>query len=154
MYIDFHDKTKSVPTEMIDLLQRLLLFASEREDVPFEAEVSINFVSNKEIRELNRNYRQQDSSTDVISFAMQEKVEGEAPIIGEDIPLMLGDIVISIEKAEEQAQDYEHSFERELSFLTIHGFLHLLGYDHLHTDEEKVMLQKQNDILGAFDIER
>ncbi|HLQ71844.1 MAG TPA: rRNA maturation RNase YbeY, partial [Bacillota bacterium] len=102
----------------------------------------------------NRNYRQQDKPTDVISFALQERVEGETPIVGEDIPLVLGDIVVSIDKAEEQAKDYDHSFERELAFLTIHGFLHLLGYDHMNKDEEKVMFQKQEDILGAFGIER
>lgn len=154
MYIDFHDKTKSVSTEVIDLLQRLLIFAAEQEGISGEAEVSINFVSNKEIQELNRNYRQQDRPTDVISFALQERVEGEMPIVGEDIPLVLGDIVISIDKTEEQAKDYDHSFERELSFLTIHGFLHLLGYDHHHENDEKEMFQKQDDILGAFGIER
>ena len=154
MYIDFHDKTKSVSADIIDLLQRLLLFAAKQESISDEAEVSVNFVSNKEIQELNRNYRQQDKPTDVISFALQERVEGETPIVGEDIPLVLGDIVVSIDKAEEQAKDYDHSFERELAFLTIHGFLHLLGYDHMNKDEEKVMFQKQEDILGAFGIER
>lgn len=154
MHIDFHDRTKSVPTEVIDLLQRLLLFTSEREGISGEAEVSINFVTDKEIQELNRNYRQQDKPTDVISFALQERAEGELSIVGEDIPLVLGDIVISVDKAHEQAKDYDHSFERELSFLTIHGFLHLLGYDHIHEEEEKVMFQKQEDILGAFGIER
>src|SRR5699024_8021397 len=138
----------------IDLLERLWLFAAGEEGISGEAEVSINFVSNKEIQELNRNYRQQDQPTDVISFALQEKVEGEMPIVGEDIPLVLGDIVISIDKTKEQAKEYDHSFERELSFLTIHGFLHLIGYDHLHEEEEKVMFQKQENILGAFGIER
>lgn len=154
MHIDFHDKTKSVPAEIIDLLQRLLLFTAKEESVTSEAEVSVNFVSDKEIQELNRNYRQQDRATDVISFALQERVEGETPIVGEDIPLVLGDIVISIDKAMEQAEDYDHSFERELSFLTIHGFLHLLGYDHLYEEDEKIMFQKQDAILGAFDLER
>jgi len=154
MHIDFHDKTKSVSADIIDLLQRLLMFSAKQEGISGEAEVSVNFVSNKEIQELNRNYRQQDKPTDVISFALQERVEGETPIVGEDIPLVLGDIVVSVEKAEEQAKDYDHSFERELSFLIIHGFLHLLGYDHSHEDEEKLMFQKQEDILGAFGIGR
>ncbi|HLR03852.1 MAG TPA: rRNA maturation RNase YbeY [Virgibacillus sp.] len=154
MYIDFHDKTKSVPAETIDLLQRLLLFTAKEEGITLEAEVSVNFVSDREIQELNRNYRQQDRPTDVISFALQERVEGETPIVGEDIPLVLGDIVISIDKAWEQSKDYDHSFERELSFLTIHGFLHLLGYDHIQEEDEKIMFQKQDAILGAFDIER
>lgn len=154
MYIDFHDKTKSVPTDYIDLLQRLLIFAAEKEVVSKEAEVSINFIDNKEIQELNRNYRQKDTPTDVISFALQETVEGEVDIIGEDIPLTLGDIVISVDMAKEQAIDYDHSFERELAFLTIHGFLHLLGYDHMNKADETIMFAKQEAILGEFGIER
>lgn len=154
MSIDFHDGTKRVPSDMIDVLHRLLLFASKQENIPDEAELSINFVTNQEIREINRNYRQNDRATDVISFAMQEKIEGEMAIMDEDMPLVLGDIVISIDKAHEQAKTYDHSFERELAFLTIHGFLHLLGYDHMHHEEEKIMMQKQEDILGTFGIER
>ncbi|HLR40727.1 MAG TPA: rRNA maturation RNase YbeY, partial [Virgibacillus sp.] len=147
MHIDFHDQTRSVPTDDIDLLQRLIIFTAEREGVSREAEVSINFVDNKEIQELNRNYRQQDKTTDVISFALQESVDGELDIVGEDIPLVLGDIVISVDKAKEQAVEYNHSLERELGFLTVHGFLHLLGYDHMTEEDEKKMFQKQEAIL-------
>jgi len=154
MYIDFHDNTNSVHTDYIDLLTRLLNFASEKEGVSPEAEMSVNFVDNKEIQELNRNYRQKDSPTDVISFAMQESVEGEMDIIGEDMPLTLGDIVISVDKAKEQAIDYGHSFKRELAFLTVHGFLHLLGYDHMTKSDEEKMFGRQEEILGEFGIER
>ncbi|OZU89935.1 rRNA maturation RNase YbeY [Virgibacillus indicus] len=154
MHIDFHDQTKSVPTDYIDLLQRLVVYTAEKEGISQEAELSVNFVDNKEIQELNRNYRQKDMPTDVISFAMQETVEGELDIIGEDIPLMLGDIVISVDKAKEQAEDYNHSFERELGFLTVHGFLHLLGYDHINKDDEEIMFKRQEEILGEFGIER
>ncbi|AIF43395.1 rRNA maturation RNase YbeY [Virgibacillus sp. SK37] len=154
MHIDFHDQTNSVPSDYIDLLQRLVEFTAKQEGISREAEVSINFVDNKEIQELNRNYRQKDTPTDVISFAMQEKVEGEIDIVGEDIPLVLGDIVISIDKAKEQAADYDHSLERELGFLAVHGFLHLLGYDHMTQEEEKLMFKKQEAILGEFGIER
>jgi len=154
MHIDFHDQTRSVPTDDIDLLQRLIIFTAEREGVSREAEVSINFVDNKEIQELNRNYRQQDKTTDVISFALQESVEGELDIVGEDIPLVLGDIVISVDKAKEQAVEYNHSLERELGFLTVHGFLHLLGYDHMTEEDEKKMFQKQEAILEEFGLER
>lgn len=154
MYIDFHDNTKSVPIDYFDLLQRLIIFTAEKEAVPKEAEVSVNFVDNLEIQELNRNYRQKDVPTDVISFALQESVEGEVDIIGEDIPLALGDIVISVDMAAEQSVDYGHTLERELAFLTIHGFLHLLGYDHMNTDEEKIMFAKQEEILGEFGIGR
>lgn len=154
MHIDFHDQTNSVPSDYIDMLQRLLLFAAKNEDITHEAEVSVSFVENKDIQELNRNYRGLDQPTDVISFAMQETVEGELNVVGEDIPLVLGDIVISVERAKEQAVDYEHSLEREIGFLTVHGFLHLLGYDHMVKEDEAEMFQKQEDILDAFGLKR
>ncbi|TMN20995.1 rRNA maturation RNase YbeY [Lentibacillus cibarius] len=154
MHIDFHDETTSIQADYIDLLQRLLIFAAEKEVVASEAELSVIFVSNKEIQEINRNYRQQDKPTDVISFAMQENTDDEVEIIGDDLPLVLGDIVISVDKAKEQAEAYGHSLERELGFLTVHGFLHLLGYDHMNKEDETKMFQKQDDILGEFGIER
>ncbi|MBP1947572.1 rRNA maturation RNase YbeY [Virgibacillus litoralis] len=154
MYIDFHDQTNSVPTDYIDMLQRLLIFTAKKEAISLEAEVSINFVSNNEIQEINRNYRQLNKPTDVLSFAMQEQADDELDIVGEDIPLVLGDIVISVEKAEEQAKDYDHSLERELGFLTVHGFLHLLGYDHMDKEGEQKMFKRQEEILGEFGIER
>lgn len=154
MFIDFHDKTNQVTSDYIDMLQRLLIFAADKEGITQEAEVSVSFVSNKEIQELNRNYRGQDKPTDVISFAFQETMEDELNIIGEDMPLMLGDIVISIDRTIEQAEDYNHTFERELGFLTVHGFLHLLGYDHMNEDDEKKMFQKQEEILHAFELKR
>lgn len=154
MHIDFHDQTRSVLTDHIDLLQRLVSFAAKKESVSREAELSINFVDNKEIQELNRNYRQQNQPTDVISFALLESVDGEMDIVGKDIPLVLGDIVISTDKAQEQATAYNHSLERELGFLAVHGFLHLLGYDHMNTEDEKQMFQKQELILEEFGLER
>ncbi|MFZ3578642.1 rRNA maturation RNase YbeY [Virgibacillus sp. DJP39] len=154
MFIDFHDQTNKVTSDYIDMLQRLLIFAAEKEGITQEAETSVNFVTDKEIQELNRNYRQQDKPTDVISFALQETMEDELNIVGEDMPLMLGDIVISVERAVEQADEYNHSFERELGFLTLHGFLHLLGYDHMNDEDEKKMFQKQEEILDAFELTR
>ncbi|GAA0443108.1 rRNA maturation RNase YbeY [Lentibacillus halophilus] len=154
MHIDFQDETQSVHADNIDLLQRLLTFTAEKEVIASGAEVSVIFVNDKDIREINRNYRQQDKPTDVISFAMQETSEDETAIVGADLPLMLGDIVISIDRAREQAEEYEHSLERELGFLTVHGFLHLLGYDHMNDDDEARMFSKQDWVLGAFGLER
>ena len=154
MYIDFHDETNTVTSDYVDLLERLLQFAADKEGISKEAEMSVNFVDNKEIQALNRNYRGKDAPTDVISFAMQESVEGEIEIVGEDMPLALGDIVISVDKAKEQATEYEHSYERELAFLTLHGFLHLLGYDHMNKSDEAKMFKRQEEILGAFGIGR
>ncbi|API90570.1 MULTISPECIES: rRNA maturation RNase YbeY [Virgibacillus] len=156
MYIDFHDVTNSVESDYIDVIQRLITFAASKEGVTQQAEVSINFVNNKEIQELNRNYRQKNTPTDVLSFPMQELGEGEEEvnILDEDLPILLGDIVISVDKAKEQAEAYHHSLERELTFLALHGFLHLLGYDHLSEEDEKRMFSRQDEILGAFGIER
>ncbi len=154
MQIDFHDETHSVDEDYIDLIDRVLQFAAKEEDVQTEAEMSVSFVDNKEIQIVNRNYRQKDEPTDVISFAMQEEGEEEMKIIGAEMPVLLGDIIISVDKAKEQAEEYQHSLERELSFLALHGFLHLLGYDHLNEEDEKKMFKRQEDILNAFGLKR
>ncbi|MFS0672846.1 rRNA maturation RNase YbeY [Ornithinibacillus sp. 179-J 7C1 HS] len=154
MEIDFHDNTNSVIEEHQELIKGLLDVAAKQEQVANNAEVSVTFVNNEEIREINREYRNIDKSTDVISFALEESTEEEVMIIGEDIPVVLGDIIISVERAKEQAEDYNHSFERELGFLAVHGFLHLLGYDHMTEEDEKIMFQKQEDILGEFNLGR
>lgn len=125
-----------------------------KEAVPNHAEVSVTFVNNEEIQEINRDYRNLDKPTDVISFALEETVDDEVEIVGEDLPVVLGDIIISVERAKEQAADYNHSYERELGFLAVHGFLHLLGYDHMTKEDEKVMFQKQEEILGEFNLGR
>lgn len=92
--------------------------------------------------------------TDVISFALEEEEAGELAIQSKSLPILLGDIIISVEKATEQAEEYGHSFERELGFLAVHGFLHLLGYNHINEKDEKEMFLRQNEILGAFGLER
>lgn len=132
-------------------IQELLNFAYDYLKEEGQAEVSVSFVSNDEIRAINRDYRDKDSVTDVISFALEED---EMNIIHEDAPRTLGDIIISTDRAREQAVDYGHSFRRELLFLSLHGFLHLLGYDHMETDEEAVMNVTQEEILTAFGVTR
>src|SRR5690606_10406534 len=124
------------------------------ENISENTEVSITFVDNNEIQEINRDYRNLDKPTDVISFALEETTEGEVEIVGDDIPVILGDIIISVEKAKEQEEEYNHSFERELGFLAVHGLLHLLGYDHMTEQDEKEMFQKQEEILGEFNLGR
>lgn len=154
MLIDFQDETNAVTENYIELVEKLLNFAGEQEDIASDAEISISFVDNKQIQVINRDYRGKDKPTDVISFAMLEMEEEEVKIVGEGLPVVLGDIIISVDKAKEQAEEYNHSFERELAFLALHGFLHLLGYDHMNTEDEKKMFQRQDAILGAFGIER
>lgn len=154
MQIDFHDKTNTVSEDIIDVLQRMMDYTATSEGISDNAEMSINFVTNQEIQELNRNYRQKDQPTDVLSFALQAPNIDEVEIIGEEIPVTLGDIVISIDQAKVQAMEYNHSLQREIGFLAVHGFLHLLGYDHNNEENEKVMFEKQASILSEFGLER
>ena len=131
--------------------------ALDYENCPYEAEVNVVLTDNQCVREINREYRGIDSPTDVLSFPM---VEYETPsdfrhveemfadcFNPETGELMLGDIMISVDKAEEQADLYGHSLERELAFLTAHSMLHLFGYDHMDEAERAVMERKQEEIL-------
>lgn len=152
--IDFNDEIGEIKEEECTLVQELLFLAADKEGVSEGTEVSVTFVDNERIKEINREYRDKDQPTDVISFAMEEMGEGEIAIIGEDIPKVLGDIIISIPRAKEQAEDYGHSFARELGFLAVHGFLHLLGYDHMTKEDEEKMFSRQKEILEAYGLER
>ncbi|ATA60709.1 rRNA maturation RNase YbeY [Geobacillus sp. FSL K6-0789] len=154
IHIDFIDETGEVTAEQLEMLEQLLREAAASENVPDGTEVGVSFVDNERIRLMNRDYRGKDAPTDVLSFALEEEGEGEVDIIGADMPLVLGDIVISIPKAKEQAAEYGHSFMRELGFLAVHGFLHLLGYDHETEEEERVMFAKQEEILTRFGLTR
>jgi len=154
LQIDLIDETKQLSETDIDLIEKLLNFAAEEEDIENGTELSVMIVSNDEIRKINKEYRGKDYATDVISFAMEELGEDEPEIKGAEMPRMLGDIIISFEKAHEQANDYGHSFSRELGFLTIHGFLHLLGYDHIEEEDEKMMFKRQNELLEGYGLER
>lgn len=113
--------------------------------------VDVIIVDNKSIQEINRDYRKNDKPTDVISFAF---FDDENETISSDIPLSLGQIVISYEKAEEQAKEFGHSVSREMSFLFVHGMLHLLGYNHMKKNDEIVMFQLQDEILGGHKMEK
>jgi len=152
--IDFLDETNEVKDEHLELVEKLLQHAAKVENIEEGSEVSITFVTNEAIREINREYRDKDQPTDVISFALEEMGEGEVGIIGEGIPRILGDIIISTDRTREQAVEYGHSFERELGFLAVHGFLHLLGYDHMTEQDEKEMFSKQDEILSSFGLSR
>ncbi|WP_184244800.1 rRNA maturation RNase YbeY [Gracilibacillus halotolerans] len=153
MHIDFLDETGDITKEQQELLLNVLQLASNMEEIPKDAEVSISFVSDEEIHRLNKEYRQIDQPTDVLSFALEEG-EDNYSIEGNEIPRMLGDIIVSVDKAKEQAETYNHSFNRELAFLTVHGFLHLLGYDHMSDEDEKKMFSRQEEILHEFGLKR
>ena len=112
-----------------------------------EAILSVTLVDNKFIHELNREYRNVDRPTDVISFAFLDGDEQRDEKLHGHGPVPLGDIYISVEKAKAQAEEYGHPLERELSFLFVHGLLHLLGYDHMTKEDEAVMFKLQDEIL-------
>jgi probable rRNA maturation factor len=150
-----------IPEAFLGRLEELLLLAGESEGLT-EGEVTLSFVDDEEIHQLNRDYRGIDRPTDVLSFAMQEHTDEELDIIydieEEDVPLpldgMLGDIIISAERAKLQSLEYGHSLERELGFLFVHGFLHLIGYDHQDEASEAIMTKKQEDVLRQAGLHR
>ncbi|MCD7033057.1 rRNA maturation RNase YbeY [Metabacillus sp. GX 13764] len=152
--IDFLDETGEIKDEQLKLIEGLLNHAAVLENIADESELSVTLTDNSRIQEINRDYRQKDQPTDVISFALEEEGEGEVEIIGADLPRTLGDIIISVERAKEQAEEYGHSDSRELGFLAVHGFLHLLGYDHMTEEDEAVMFRKQREILDSYGLKR
>lgn len=120
------------------------------ENIDKDGEISVSVISNAEIRELNSEYRGIDKETDCLSFPQYEKEELEKEKF-----LMLGDVVISLEKAQEQAEEYGHELNRELAFLTAHSVLHLLGYDHEKSEaDEGEMFKKQEEILKNMGLDR
>lgn len=151
--IDFSDHTDLVKNEWYEQIDSLLTFAKKQEHIDSEAELSVTFVDKDEIQNINKMYRDKDKVTDVISFALEED-EPEIDINELDIPRVLGDIIICTDVAHEQAENYGHSFERELGFLALHGFLHLLGYDHMTDEDEKEMFCRQDAILNAYGLTR
>lgn len=147
--------------DLIELLNTLLQKAGEAEGVT-EGEIALTFVDDEEIHALNKEYRGIDRPTDVLSFAMNESVEDEQEIIyeleeGEELDGfgdMLGDIIISVETAKAQSEEYGHSLNREIGFLFVHGFLHLLGYDHEDEASEAEMMGKQEAVLAQVGLTR
>lgn len=152
--IDFIDETTKVVDTDQKLVEELLQFAAKKQNLSGDIELSVTFVDNDRIQEINKEYRNKDQATDVISFAMEELGEGEVELVGVDMPRVLGDIIISVDRTKEQAEEYGHSYTRELGFLAVHGFLHLLGYDHLTKEEEEVMFTLQKEILDEFGLQR
>lgn len=145
------------------LLHRVIEASLDAEGCPYEAEVNVVLTDNEEIHRVNREFRNIDRPTDVLSFPMLEYEEPgnfdfleecEACFHPETGELLLGDIMISVERALEQALEYGHSLERELAFLTVHSVLHLCGYDHMEEEERRVMEEKQRLILNQLGITR
>ena len=142
---------KNVDEEIKELetVEKVLYYAIEKEKLE-NVEFNLIIVDNKYIHELNKMYRNIDRETDVITFALED----EDSIVIPNDKRILGDIYISIDKAKSQAEEYGHSLLRELSFLAVHGFYHLLGYDHQTKEEEQIMFKKQEEVLESYGITR
>lgn len=142
------DVSKTMEARITEVLEE----AARVHEVDDMAEVSLMFTDDESIHEMNREYRGIDRPTDVLSFALEEGEEEE--IYGGPEENLLGDIIISVETAVRQAQEYGHSVEREMSFLALHGMLHLLGYDHMEEDERQEMRAQEKAILASLGITR
>jgi len=154
-----HQNKILIPDELFNKIRLSIEKALEYEEFTDDCEISLTFVDNEEIRELNNATRGKDSATDVLSFPLLEQEEdGTLIIYDEDIidgKVLLGDIVISAERAQEQAIDFGHTLVREMCFLAVHSVLHLLGYDHERSaDEERIQFEKQEEILNLLGITR
>ena len=163
--IEYEAKLKlDIPYE--EIITKVIDQAIEQEDCPYEAEVSVTLTDNKGIREINREFRQIDAETDVLSFPMvQYPSPSDFDILEDDSliceyfnpetgELLLGDIIISVEKVIEQAEKYGHTVTRELAFLVAHSMLHLFGYDHMEEQERLLMEGRQRMILDELGITR
>lgn len=145
------DIEKDIVEDIENVIERSL----ESEGIHNDCQLSLTFTDNEEIRLLNSKYRKIDKATDVLSFPLYTKNElEEIKKIGPDVQMILGDIVVSVEKAREQAIEYNHSFKRELCFLICHSMFHLMGYDHMNEDEAKVMREKEKNVLEKLNIYR
>jgi len=157
MYLDISWEEETVPEDqreaLTTYLEQGIFEAIKAAGGPEDAEVSLTLVDDMRIHELNRDYRGVDRPTDVLSFALQEEVEDEPEIYGYD-DLVLGDVIISVERARAQAEEYGHSFERELVYLAVHGTLHLLGYDHEDESAKAEMRRKEEEVMSRLGLVR
>lgn len=165
IYMDDRQSLISVEKDLEENIREIIDYALKEEQVLIPYEVSLIFVDNKAIREINSDTRGIDRATDVLSFPMldydEKKVfkecylEQEFSIIDlNEGNLVLGDIVLSLERAKEQSEEFGHSFIREVCYLVTHSILHLLGYDHMEDDDKVIMRAREEEILSKFNIER
>ena len=163
--IDDRQLQININDSLIKSIEEVIDFALKSEKLLLDYEVSIIFVDNQKIREINKEFRNIDKETDVLSFPMLEYPEGK---VYKDIylnskledsffdegKLVLGDIAISLEKALEQSEEFGHTFQREMAYLTVHSILHLLGYDHMVEVEKGIMREREEAILNSFNLVR
>lgn len=147
-------RTEGFPAELEGVIEKIAADSLRYEAFPEECEISVSIVDNAEIHQINKQFRGIDRPTDVLSFPQLTFAEGERMERNEEGEVVLGDIIISLERAREQAEEYGHSLKREIAFLTAHSMLHLLGYDHMTPEEETEMFAKQKEILELAGIPR
>ena len=165
LYTDNRQNKIEVNDELINIINEVCEQSLKAEEMNFPYQISLLFVDNEEIREINRETRGIDKATDVLSFPMldypKDKVFKEVykdtkfnEIYLDGDELVLGDMVLSLERAKEQSIEYNHSFNREVCYLVVHSILHLLGYDHMEDEEKKRMRKREEEILGSLNITR
>ncbi len=165
LYTDNRQDKEEVTEEFINQINEVCNYALEKEEVKVQYQISLLFVDNNGIKEINKETRGMDKITDVLSFPMLDYKKGnvfkteylntefdERFLDGEE--LVLGDIVLSLERAREQSLDYNHSYTREACYLVVHSILHLLGYDHMEEEEKAVMRKREEEILEGLKIKR
>ena len=165
LYTDNRQNKIEVNEEIINIINEVCEKALKAEEVNIPYQISLLFVDNEEIKDINRETRGIDKATDVLSFPMldypknnvfkevyKETKFNEIYLDGEE--LVLGDMVLSLERAKEQSIEYNHSFNREVCYLVVHSILHLLGYDHMEDEEKKRMRKREEEILGDLNITR
>ena len=147
----YFEEEQVVSQEILDTMMKAAELCIDAENIDVDrSEISVTFVDMEEIHQLNRDYREVDSPTDVLSFPQFDDLK-DLPEEGE---IALGDVVICKDKAEEQAQEFGHSFEREIIYLFVHSVLHLLGYDHMDEDEKKIMRRQEEAVMEQLGITR
>lgn len=165
LYTENRQNKLEVTEEFIEKITSTCDFALKEEGVNCQYQISLLFVDNEEIKEINSDTRNINRETDVLSFPMLDFDEGKVfndMYINYDFDetykdgdeLVLGDMVLSLEKALEQSETYEHSYEREVSYLVVHSILHLLGYDHMDEDDKRKMRKREEEILNKLEIRR
>ncbi len=159
-----YEARKPLDFDYEQLIQSVIAMALEKEQCPYEAEVNVILTNDEQIHEINQEYRSIDRPTDVLSFPLLDyRTPGNFEGIEDHIEdyfnletgeLMLGDIIISVDKVYEQAENYGHSIQRELAFLVAHSMFHLMGYDHMEDEERIIMEKKQSELLSSMGITR
>ena len=144
----------TVDEDILQAAERAAYMTLVYDEFDTECEVSLSFVTDGEIRDINKSFRGIDKATDVLSFPQIDYDTDEEVMTNEKGEIVLGDIIISLDTAQKQAEEYGHSLKREICFLTVHSMLHLLGYDHMTEEEEKEMFAKQKAVLDMAGIKR